>query len=81
MPVDLLSDGPVDGPWRVSAYDLKEWNNEFDYTAGVAHADGCRRRFGARQLLRLGHAAAVSPSERAACHRALDILPAFTRRI
>ena len=35
VPVDLLSDGPMDGPWRVSAYDLKEWNNEFDYTAGT----------------------------------------------
>jgi hypothetical protein len=23
----------MDGPWRVSAYDLKEWSHEFDYTA------------------------------------------------
>jgi hypothetical protein len=35
VPVDLLSDGPTDGPWRVSAYDLKEWTHAFDYTAGV----------------------------------------------
>jgi hypothetical protein len=33
VPVDLLSDGPTGGAWRVSAYDLKEWNHEFDYTA------------------------------------------------
>jgi hypothetical protein len=33
VPVDLLSDAPTDGPWRVTAYDLKEWTNAFDYTA------------------------------------------------
>ena len=33
VPVDLLSDAATDGPWRVTAYDLKEWTNQFDFTA------------------------------------------------
>jgi hypothetical protein len=34
VPVDMLSDGPTGGPWRVSAYDLKEWSQQFDYRTG-----------------------------------------------
>ena len=40
--VDLLSDGPVDGPWRVTAYDLGAWRGldpqlkfSFDEQLGV----------------------------------------------
>jgi hypothetical protein len=35
VPVDMLSDGPTGGPWRVSAYDLKEWSQQFDYRTGA----------------------------------------------
>jgi hypothetical protein len=27
IPVDLLSDAPTEGPWRVSAYDLDQWHS------------------------------------------------------
>jgi len=27
VPVDLLSDAPMSGPWRVSAYDFRQWQS------------------------------------------------------